>query len=170
MNIWKELAVRSDLTFVVIQFTFLIVVAILRMRYHINTRIGGMEAIEIRSWPRLIAGIVACNATFLWLHHSYLSFWPSPESDWSSLWSRFLFFVLYILMLIIGWIIAVVIGVLFDYGKALLVVTDRFKPEHSPNLSDMTRDEGRLSHLIARGAFYAYQYLMIYTFVVFFWK
>jgi hypothetical protein len=50
------------------------------------------------------------------------------------------------------------------------VRTDRFKPEHSPRLVDMTKDGGRSAQLIPRGAIFAYQLLMLATWATLFAK
>ena len=162
--LWTDLALTSNIVIVAVQFAFLVAASALWIRRLIETRIGGLEAIEVRSWPRLIAGIVACNAVFLLMHHLYLSFGPSPAS-------RVAFIGLHLLAMVIISVSAVpFLGVVLDGGNAIRVRTDRFKPEHSAKLVDMTKNEGRVAQLIPRGAIFAYQLLMLFTWFAIFAK
>lgn len=156
---WTDLGLNSNLTFVAVQFTFLLILSFFRIRRLIATRIGGIDVIVIKSWGRLICGVLLCNAIFLLMHHLYLSFGPSTESMKAFISFHFLMFT------ILGLTIIPLLGILFDGGKAIHVRTDRFKPEHSPLLIDMTRHNGRYAQLIPRGAIFAYQFLMFFTWI-----
>ena len=163
-SLWTNLALSSQAAFVVAQYIFLVALSAIRIRRLVDTRIGGLEAIEIRSWPRLIVGSATCNGAFLLMHHLYLRYGPPPQS-------RFTFMGLHFLAtLLVGVSIVPLIGLLFDGGKAIWVRTSRFKPEHSPNLIDMTRDQGRSAQLIPRGAIFSYQFLMFFTWIALYAK
>ncbi len=162
--LWTDLALSSNAGFIAVQFAFLGAVSAFRIRRLIDTRIGGLDAIEVRSWPRLITGTVACNAAFLLMHHLYISFGPSKESR-----AAFVGFHL-LTMIIVSISVVPLLGILFDGGNAIWVRTGKFKPEHSPMLIDMTEDQGRSAQLIPRGAIFAYQLLMIFTWITLFSK
>ena len=162
--VWADLALSSKGLFLAIQFAFLVVVSAFWMRRLIDTRIGGLDAIEVRSWPRLIAGTVACNGAFLLMHHLYVSFGPSRGSRTAFIGFHFL------TVAAVSILIVSVLGILFDGGKAIRVRTGKFKPEHGPMLVDLTRDEGSSAQLIPRGAIFAYQFLMIFTWITLFSK
>ncbi len=153
---WTDLALSSRAAFVAIQFAFLVGLSSFFVRRLIYTRIGGPEAIEIRSWPRLIVCSLACNAVFLAAHHLYLAFGPSPQN-------KLAFVGLFILATLVAWVPVAVLGVLVDGGRVIRVRTSRFKPEHSPLLIDLTANEGRHAQLIPRGALFAYQFLMLFA-------
>ena len=163
MEFWKNIALSSSPVFLGIQFGFLLVTAGIRMRQLINTRIGGIEAVEVKSWPRLVSGVLACNGAFLLVHHLYLNYGPDPTS-------RIAFFLLFFLLFMVSSVLISGLGVVFDHGEAIGVLTDRFKPEHDARLVDMTQDGGKVAQLIPRGAIFAYQWLMFYTLVVVYMK
>jgi hypothetical protein len=153
--VWTDLALSSRAAFLAIQFAFLLVLSAFHIRRLIDTRIGGLEAVEIRSWPRLVSGMAVCNGAYLLMHHLYLVYGPYKSS-------RILFAVLhFVTAAIFSIVIISTLGIVFDLGKAIRVRTGRFKPQHSRYLIDMTREEGRNAQLIPRGAIFAYQPLMI---------
>lgn len=156
---WTRLAFSSSAANVALQLTVLLIASAFRIRRLIDTRIGGMEVVEIRSWPRLAAGVLACNGVFILMHHLYLAYGPSPGGF------RFIGFH-FLITILVSMSIIPALGLAFDAGKAIRVVTSRFKPEHHPLLIDMTEDEGRSAQLIPRGAMFAYQLLMYFTWFV----
>lgn len=161
---WTDLALGSNATIIVIQFVFLVLLSAFRIRQLISKRIGGPEAIEVKSWTRLITGIIVSNAVYLLMHHLYLSFGPSAES-------RFAFLSLNLVVyIIIGVTIIPALGIVFDGGKAVRVRTSTLKPKHNRFLVDMTQEEGQFAQLIPRGTIFAYSCLMVFTWIAIFSK
>ena len=153
--LWTDLVLSHGAAFLAIQFTFLVLLSAFRIKRLIDTRIGGVEAIEVRSWPRVLSGVAVCNGAFLVMHHLYLTFGPYQ-------YSKFAFAGLHLLTMVVFSIVVVsTLGIVFDAGKAIRVRTGRFKPEHSRFLIDMTRKEGQNAQLIPRGAMFSYQLLML---------
>lgn len=158
---WVDLATSSQVAFVIVQFLFLVSASVYWIKHLIDTRIGGSEAIEIRSWPRVIVGVIACNGVFLLMHHFYLRVGPSIDA-------RITFIAIHFLTTITVSLIVSLLGFICDGGNAIWVRTDRYKPEHSANLIDMTKNNGRHAQLIPRGAINAYMLFVLFTWIVIF--
>jgi hypothetical protein len=139
----------------VAQYFFLVLVCLVAMRKVIMTRIGSMDAIHIRSYTLLFLCIATTNGAYLAAYHLLLLVHPGES------WVRCGLYCLAALLSypIFGMVFSV-IGVVLDGGRAIQVITARYKPGQQSGLVDLTKESGAVAQLEVRGAVAAYIVLL----------
>lgn len=157
---FTQLVLGDDWLALGVRFAFLLLVTVGAIRGLIRNRIGPLDAVRVMSYPRLLLGLTVCPLPYLALHLALL-WWIPAESPWA--WPK------YLGLLIVGYFLPAVpicaVGYWVDGGRAIRVLTNRYRPAYPPHLVDMTADHGRSAQLIPRGVFDAYKLLVVITLV-----
>jgi hypothetical protein len=155
-----EVITGSLLPQVVIQFILFLAIMLMAMRLIIMERIGSLSAVVIVSRFRLLVGILVCAAFSVATYHALLLIRPLDSNR--KLWT-------YVLVSIVSYpvygLVVSLLSLAADHGRALQVITSRYKPPQRSWFIDLTEKRGRHSQLIARGAIRAFQLLVILGFV-----
>lgn len=165
IDIILDYVLGNELEHIIVQYTFLLILSLAMMIWVIKNRIGSLEAVVVRSYPRLCMGVLICSLVGLISYRLLLLINPIESQ------SRLLYYVLAaILTYPIYGIIVSIPSYLFDGGKALQVITPRYKTADYPkHFVDLTKEQGKYAQVISRGAIRAYQVLIFLSwFVIFF--
>jgi hypothetical protein len=131
------------------------------MKLVIKARIGSLDAIEVVSYPRLLFGLIVCNLPFvgsyqlILLMHPANRWWPALKYLGAHIACYFL----------VGVAVVAPFGYVIDGGRAIRVLSGRFKPGPQPHLVDLTKEQGRVAQLIPRGVAFAYQVLVLLSLI-----
>jgi hypothetical protein len=156
---WKTVLFGHEYASIALQFAFLMIASLFSFRRVVHAAIGTFDAIEIRSYPRFVSGLLALDIAYLLVYQLLLRFAPPLAS-----------FGKFIAAVLISYPVAGIafsgIGLFFDGGKAIRVVTGRYKPERYPKFFvDLTENAGRNSQLLPRAAVSAYLVLIFIAIV-----
>jgi hypothetical protein len=152
----SRLILGSDFIAISFKFVLLIIFTLWGMRLTIKRKIGSLAAVEIRSYMRLISGLILCNLPMLAGFQLLLSINPTLN------WLQFLkYFAANIgIYFGIGMFVVAPIGYIIDGGRAIRVITDRYKPSLQLGI-DITKEQGKTAQLIPRAVAIAYALLFL---------
>lgn len=139
------------------QYGFLLAVSLLGTTMIIITRLGTMRAVKVSSPVRLVVSLLATNLAFLGGYHLLLTI--APSESW---WRMGLYVLAAVASVVVFGIGVNVLAWLIERGKAIRVVTTRYKPALSPPHDvDLAHNQGENAQLIAAGAIGAYFLLVV---------
>ncbi len=137
----------------------LAIISVFTTRQVIRNRIGSLEAIRVASRMRLVICYILCLAIFLIGYQIVLRTKAPIDAKSLSWWS-----LKCILGVFLSYIPVLFVGVMIDGGRAIEVITQRYKPDtpREPiELTDLTKDRGRYAQLIPRGCVRACWFLSL---------
>jgi len=142
-----------------IQAAILVGVALWRFGSYFCYLVGGFRAVSVESWPRVLLAASVCGGASFTAYRVLLVLQPADS------WRRFGIYIVMVfaVMGILGWATPR-ISLKADRGKAIVVITDRYKPtfDFKPGgvgaelTSMMTRNPGAWI-----GWSFAYSYLVM---------
>jgi formylglycine-generating enzyme required for sulfatase activity len=134
-----------------VQYAFLVLVSLWVLKRIIKDRIGSLNAVLITSYPRFVLGMVAVNMACLLPYHLLLLIKPFSS-----------------LLRLLAWLAASVVsypfialivgpfGWVFDRGRAIQVITFRYKRRERAGFQDLTEEHGKNANLMLRAAAMSY--------------